>query len=195
MKKLIRVTLLAFVAIPLANTSQNLSAKPPEPQFPELLALEKENQDLDKRGEYRYVYRMFFKLYDAALYAPNKATKQDILNAKTSFSLQFRYLREIDKSIILESSAKMLERNLNNAKRDRIQERVNRINAAYRSVKKGDSSSLTYVPGKGTTLRINQKPVVTITGQDFALDYFSIWLGEKPISEPLRDHLLGLKKH
>ena len=74
---------------------------------------------------------------------------------------------------------------------DLIQKRLDRINAAYRTVNKGDRSSLSYTPGKGTTLSINQEPIVTIEGEDFARLYFRIWLGEQPISQPMRDALLS----
>jgi len=85
----------------------------------------------------------------------------------------------------------MLEKNLNSQELAQIAERVGRLNAAYQTVKEGDQSSLTYLPETGTTLRINGAPVITIEGQDFARLYFTIWLGEQPISVPLREHLLG----
>lgn len=176
----------------LTMATQVSSAKSPEPAFPSSLTLEEVSDSLSKRGEYRYIYRMFFKLYDAALFSRASSNNDQILNAETNFRLQFRYLRKIDKSIILESSEKMLQKNLSAAELDQIQERMNVLNAAYRSVDEGDRSSLTYIPGKGTTLRINGEQITTIAGQDFAALYFKIWLGEKPISQSLKGHLLGV---
>ncbi|MGJ8638357.1 MAG: chalcone isomerase family protein [Opitutaceae bacterium] len=146
---------------------------------------------LQKRGEYRYLYRMFFKLYDAALFTTKNAKPSEILAAKVPFHLNFKYLRTIEKSIILKSASQMLERNLSAAELKSISDRVNQINRAYSTVGKGDSSLLTYIPEVGTTLRINDKPVITIEGQDFAQLYFQIWLGEKPISEPMKTVLIG----
>lgn len=192
MKRFINVFFLAF-SLGFAGAPLTSVAKSPEPPFPESLRLEQRAESLSKRGEYRYVYRMFFKLYDAALYTSTSASKQQLLTAETDFRLQFRYLRKIDKSIILESSKKMLEKNLSSQELDQIQERVERLNDAYRTVEKGDRSSLTYIEGEGTTLKINGKPIITIEGQDFAAFYFRIWLGEQAISTSLRDHLLGIK--
>jgi len=146
---------------------------------------------MQKLGDYRYVYRFFFDLYDAALFAPQAQDGADVLQATTSFHLQFRYLREIEKSIILQSADRMLERNLSAEQLTQIAERVDRINQAYTTVRKGDQSSLTYQPGTGTTLRINGKPGVTIEGEDFARLYFRIWLGPQPISNSLKASLLG----
>lgn len=149
------------------------------------------NQSFEKLGEYRYVYRMFFRLYEAALFTESGANAEDVLNASASFHLQFRYLRKIDKEIILESADQMLERNLSREERAAIADRVDLINEAYTTVHDGYISSLTYKPGIGTILTINGKQVATIEGKDFAQLYFSIWLGEQGISDRLRDNLLG----
>jgi hypothetical protein len=157
--------------------------------FPQRIRVE--DRELQKLGEYRYTYRFFFDLYEAALFAEPGADAEDVLRAGAAFHLQFRYLRKIDKAIILKSADQMLERNLTEAERASIAERVSRINEAYTGVASGDSSSLSYQPGEGTTLRINNKPVVTIEGEDFARLYFEIWLGERPISESMKNTLLG----
>jgi hypothetical protein len=144
-----------------------------------------------KLGEYRYVYRIFFDLYEVALFAAPGAGAEDVLEAKSGFHLQFRYLRKIDKKIILKSADRMLEKNLSETERASIADRVDRINRAYTTVKEGDVSSLTYRPGVGTTLMINGEPVVTIEGKDFARLYFEIWLGEQAISQSMKRKLLG----
>ena len=69
--------------------------------------------------------------------------------------------------------------------------RLNRLNTAYQPVENGDHSSLTYQPGIGTTLNINGTHIITIEGEDFAKLYFTIWLGELPISKSLRRDLIG----
>ncbi|TVP80882.1 MAG: hypothetical protein EA353_02735 [Puniceicoccaceae bacterium] len=181
MKPYLAVALSLFII-------SSASARSPDPSFP--TSVEIDGTELTKRGEYRYVYRLFFQLYDAALYAPESATTSDILEAKTPFRLQFRYLREIEKSIILKSAGQMLERNLSASELDQIAERVEQINAAYTTVRDGDKSSLTFQPGVGTTLRIHGEPVVTIEGDDFARLYYQIWLGPKPLSQNLRSALL-----
>lgn len=149
------------------------------------------DQNFEKLGEYRYVYRIFFDLYEAALFTEPGGKAEDVLGANTAFHLQFRYLRTIDKEIILKSADKMLERNLSGEERAAIAQRVKTINKAYTSVADGDTSSLTYKPGTGTTLMINDKPVVSIEGRDFARLYFRIWLGEQSISKSLTENLLG----
>lgn len=60
----------------------------------------------------------------------------------------------------------------------------------YVDVKAGDRYSLTYIPGGGTELARNGKPLGTVAGAEFAAAYFTIWLGEEPISGAFRDQLL-----
>lgn len=147
---------------------------------------------LEKSGDYRFVYRMFFKLYDVRFYTDATITSdvESLLNGENSLLLEFDYLRKIEKSIILESSEKILANNMSSTDLAAIRERVNQINAAYKTVYKGDRSALSYIPGEGTTLWINKQAVITIKGADFAKLYFRIWLGEKPISKSMRDALV-----
>lgn len=159
-------------------------------RFPETIT--HDSTQYSKLGEHRYVYAMLFKLYDAALYTTPTATADDILNYRVPFKLNFQYLRTIEKSIVLKSSAKMLERNLTPAQLEQIAERVTQINQAYRTVQKDDHSSLSYQPGIGTTFALNGKAQITIPGDDFARLYFQIWLGKQPISNELKQKLLGL---
>lgn len=44
-----------------------------------------------------------------------------------------------------------------------------------------DRYSLTYMPGVGTELALNDNPLGVIDGADFAAAYFRIWLGDHPI--------------
>lgn len=147
-----------------------------------------------KVGEDRYNYKRIFKVYDAALYrAPNTppAAANQVLNGNYGFKLQFNYLRTIDKQIAIDSAETALSRNLETEQQNRIAARVAELNRAYRSVVKGDSSVLHYEPGVGTHYIFNGQRLATIPGDDFAQLYFRVWLGEQPLSKPLRDALLG----
>ncbi len=135
---------------------------------------------------------MLFNLYDVALYAAPHVSTDAILQAETSFSLEFQYLRTINKSTILTAAEKMLERNLSPAERALIAGKVAQLNEAYTTVHPGDCSALTFQPGLGTTLRINHQPVITIQGKRFAQLYFKIWLGEKPLSQRMKSVLLDI---
>jgi hypothetical protein len=141
-------------------------------------------------GQYRYVYKLFFKLYDATLYAPAAASTEALLAAEVPFKLEFQYLRSIEKFIIIESAARLLSKNLSPSEEEQIAQRVSQINAAYTTVHSGDSSSLRYQPGTGTILSINNVDRITVPGRDFAQHYFKIWLGPQPMSAAMKSALL-----
>ena len=62
----------------------------------------------------------------------------------------------------------------------------------YEDVEPGDRYSLTYIPGRGTELALNDEPKGVIEGADFASAVYAIWLGQNPISQSFRQQLLGL---
>ena len=150
-----------------------------------------EGVNYPKMGEHRVTYKLFFKLYDAALFTEAKASADDVLARDCAFRLEFRYLRSIPKATILKSANHMLAKNLKPETLSRIAQQTEQLHAAYRSVETGDVSSLTYIPGKGTTFAINGEQLITIAGEEFAQHYLQIWLGKRPISVKLRDQLLA----
>jgi hypothetical protein len=142
-------------------------------------------------GEHRTVYKLFFKLYDAALFTEPGATANDVLARDCGFRLEFRYLRSIPRDTIIKSANYMLALNLSPESFSSIAKPTQQLHAAYRSVDAGDASSLTYIPDKGTTFAINGEGLITIPGKEFAQHYLNIWLGARPISVELRDQLLA----
>ena len=63
--------------------------------------------------------------------------------------------------------------------------------ALLSDVKKGDTLTFTYLPGKGTTLQIGDKELGVFEGKGFADAVFSIWLGPKPPTADLKKGMLG----
>lgn len=130
------------------------------------------------------------KVYDASLHLGAGESPSRIF-ADIPTRLQLRYYRGFTAAEIVKAGDTLLAQNVDAATIASLRKRLDRINRAYRDVKPGDSYTFTYIPDRGTTLRLNGVPLDTIPGQDFAAAYFRIWLGESPISPTLRDTLLG----
>ena len=62
--------------------------------------------------------------------------------------------------------------------------------ALYEDVEPGDRYALTYAPGVGTELALNGRRLGVLEGADFSAALFSIWIGDEPLDESLRDQLL-----
>lgn len=135
----------------------------------------------------RYLY--FLKAYVAALYLPAEVTPQQALSDVPK-RLEISYLVAIRGEDFDKGAAPVLRRNLSTVELARLEERLARLNAAYRDVKPGDRYALSYDPARGTELSLNGTPLVTIEGADFAAAYFGVWLGREPIDADLKKALL-----
>jgi hypothetical protein len=134
-------------------------------------------------------YLHFIKVYVAALYLPEGVSGEAVLGDVPK-RLEISYLISIKGEDFGKGAAPVLERNQSKSELARLKERIDRINSAYRDVKRGDRYSLTYLPGRGTELAFNGTSLVTIEGADFAAAYFGIWLGREPIDGKLKLELL-----
>ncbi len=136
---------------------------------------------------------LVIKAYVAALYLPAAVPPEEALGDHPK-RLEISYLVPIRGTDFDKGAQPVLRRQLSPDQLARLQERLNRLNAAYRDVKPGDRYALTYLPGHGTELSLNGKPLITIEGADFAAAYFGIWLGPQPIDQQLKQTLLQLAR-
>ena len=128
---------------------------------------------------------------EGGLYLPADASPRQAL-ADVPKQLELRYLRRFDAADFAKATLDGVSRNVPAEVYARVVERLRSFNTFYRDVQKGDRYALTYVPGAGTTLALNGRPLGTIEGADFAAALFTIWLGAKdPMDASFRLALLG----
>jgi len=72
-----------------------------------------------------------------------------------------------------------------------LQSRIDRLNGWMTGVKSGQRMTFLRTPGVGIEYAIDGVVKGTITGDDFARAFFSIWLGPSPPNAELRAGLLG----
>lgn len=158
-------------------------------QFAPAASLAERRLPLAGTGIARYGY--FIKVYAAALYAPEGVGAPALLSGEHPLRLEIHYLRELEAKVLAEAAEKVLERQLPAALFQELRPRIDRFHGFYQDVAEGDRYAMEYVPGAGTTLLRNGRPVGSVEGADFAAAYFGIWLGGDPLSEDLRTALLG----
>ena len=131
-----------------------------------------------------------FDVYAGAFYLPEGipglAWTEDLPK-----HLELSYFRKIKGSDFADTSINLLQRNLPEQEYQVIAERLQRFCSLFRDVMPGDRYSLSYSPGTGTELRLNDRPLGSVPGSDFAVAYFGIWLGQNPINDDFRDRLLS----
>jgi len=135
-------------------------------------------------------YRVFIKGYAAALYlgeevAPDRAL-EDVPRR-----LEIEYLWAIPAEAFVRVTQDSIARNVDEETLAGMRGAIEQLNRLYEDVEPGDRYALTYVPGVGTELALNGEPRGVVEGAAFSSALFSIWLGEKPVNEPLRERLLS----
>ena len=145
-------------------------------------------------------YKFVVKVYTAGLYLTTKAsTTQEVLAAHGPKRIHITMLRDIDGNELGKLFTKGMEAN---APRDEFIKCINgvlklsEVFATRSKLTAGDSFSVDYVPGLGSTLLLNGKPLITepIKEPEFFTALLRIWLGDKPADDNLKDALLGVKK-
>ena len=138
-------------------------------------------------------WKFFFKGYVAALYlAPGE--KPESLWTDAPKRLELHYFYSIGGEKFGGAADELLSRWMSPEEIAPLRERLDTLHALYRDVEPGDRYALTYVPGRGMELTLNEESLGVIEGDDFARTYFAIWLGKVPLDEPLRDQLLATRE-
>jgi Chalcone isomerase-like len=140
--------------------------------------------------------RFVVKVYTAGLYLSAKAnTLEAVLAAPGPKRIQVVMLREIDANEL----GRLFTRGMqDNAPREEFSKsisgtlRMAEIFSAQKRLKQGDSFSIDWVPGTGTTVVVNGKAAgEPIKEPEFFTALVRIWLGSKPADANLKELLLG----
>lgn len=131
-------------------------------------------------------------VYVAALYLPQKTTSAAAAwQGAAAKRMQLHFLRDVDAKKIVAAWDEGFAANTDAADLPKLRDRIERFNALFPALRKGDIVALEYVPARGTQVSIGAQIRGTIVGDDFAQALFRIWLGEQPVSAKLKSSLLG----
>jgi Chalcone isomerase-like len=185
-----------------ANTSRNSNSQTQQSStektenFPKQMQLEGTKLTLNGFGTR---YKAFFKVYDMGLYTSAKASNvQEAINAPGAKKMQFVALRDISttelgrlfyQGIKDNNSADLHIKHMTSATK------LSEIASVRSKIFTGETFSMEYIPGKGTTFLVMDKPQGAAVGDaEFFAMVMKIWLGNIPADHTLKDALLGLPK-
>jgi len=136
--------------------------------------------------------KFFVKVYVGALYLPRPETNVEaILKLKGPKSVHMYFLHsEVSAKKLVDAWNDGFEANLTKAEHTALKERIDRFNAMFRTVRKGDVVRLDYQPALGTQVWINQESHGVVEGEDFGRAMLRIWLGDQPADSGLKDAML-----
>jgi hypothetical protein len=144
-------------------------------------------------------YKFVVKVYTAGLYLTAKAgTPAEVLAMPGPKRIHISMLRDIDGNELGKLFTKGIEANVS---REEFAKSINgvlklsEIFASRKQLNSGDCFSVDYVPGVGSTVVLNGKPIgETIKEPEFFSSLLRIWLGDKPADDNLKEALLGVKR-
>lgn len=140
--------------------------------------------------------KVFFKVYVAGLYMPQKATTAAQLLAQTGARrVTITMLRNVDAESFAGALNDGLRDNHTEAQFAAMKPHIDALNANLKAVgeaRKGDVIHFEYVPDAGTRVTVNgQVRGNVIAGEEFFTSVLRIWLGDKPVDGNLKKALIG----
>ena len=142
---------------------------------------------------------LFIKGYAMALYLPQKAaTMADVLALKGAKRVRLILLRETSGETFADALASGIHKNHSEQEIAALKARIEILKATMLTIgtaAKGAAIHLDWLPevSSGVTrLTVNgEKKGEDIAGEDFYRALLKIWIGDKPVQEDLKEHLLG----
>jgi hypothetical protein len=156
-----------------------------------------DGQELQLNGIALRTRMIFFKVYVAGLYLPERTTAAPAaLAAKGAKRMHLMMVRDADAEQFVESILTGMRRNHSEVELEGVKQQTDELIAMIRKAAfapKGMSIVLDYAPSKGgTTLFIDGRPAGRpMAGEEFFRVLLRIWLGENPAQEDLKEALLG----
>jgi Chalcone isomerase-like len=156
-----------------------------------------DGQELQLNGIALRTRMVFFKVYVAGLYLPERATTAPaVLAAKGAKRIHLAMVRDADADQFVESILTGMRLNHSEAELEAVKKQTDELIAMIRKVgtsQKGAAIVLDYAPSiDGTTLFVDGKPAgAPMAGEEFFRVLLRIWLGDNPAQEDLKRALLG----
>lgn len=149
------------------------------------------DHELALRGVSLKRYLHFVKVSVAGLYLPRDVPSARALS-DTPKRLEIEYLQHIRAEDFVKLTNRLLTDNLDADALKSLRPRIDALNTTFEDIRPGDRYALTYIPGRGTELTLNGMSKGIFKGEDFASAVFSMWLGPNPLSNTVKNELLGL---
>jgi len=139
--------------------------------------------------------KFFMDIYIGALYLPARTADSTAILADTgaaSVLMHFVY-KEVGRDKIIDGWNDGLRENISQTEFQALAGRLEKFNALFKTVRKGDVIRIDYNPATGTEVRINDEWRGSVEGNDFFRALLRIWLGEHPVSNSLKHEMLGIE--
>jgi hypothetical protein len=137
--------------------------------------------------------KFFLDIYIGALYLPARTPDANaILSDDGPASVLMHILYgEVSKEKITDGWNDGLEANLSETQMQALKPRLEKFNGLFQTLRKGDEIRIDYIPETGTEVRINGEWRGAVEGSDFYRSLLKIWIGAHPVTDSLKQGMLG----
>ena len=147
-------------------------------------------RELVLRGVGLLKWKYIIKVYHVALYMPEDIETGRVLEDIPK-RLEYYFFVDMKASDFQDTGFQLMAQNVGEDKARSLTGELEALNRLYRDVKSGQRYTLTYLPGQGTEMALDGKPLGLVPGKEFAAAYFSIWLGPNPVSKSLQEGMFN----
>jgi hypothetical protein len=140
--------------------------------------------------------KFFINVYVAAFYLPQpERVAARLLSAPPVNRLTMTFVfPKVNQGQMEEGWQTGFEKNLTPAQFAAVSDRLAEFSALFGDMRQGDVVVFDYRPEAGTTVTINGQQRGLIAGADFNAALLSVWFGREPVTEALKNDLLGVDK-
>ncbi len=137
--------------------------------------------------------KFIFDIYVGALYLESKnSSAKEIINSKDEKQIFLHFLyKEVTKEKLTAGWTDGFEDNNSSAQMAKLKDRLDKFNAMFITVKKGNTMRFDFLPDGTLKLLINNEARGEISGNDFQQALLKVWLGQEPATEDLKSAMLG----
>ena len=182
------VSLMTFAGLPAA------AYEIADVDIPDSIELDDSNSSLVLNGA-GIREKLFLDVYIGALYLPSKMSDAEAIlgdSGPASVLMHFLY-RKVSKKKITDGWHDGLKANVTPDEMQALQADLDKFNTLFLAVSKGDVIRIDYRPGAGTAVRINGEWRGLVAGEAFFRALLKVWLGPQPVSDSLKEAMLGSK--
>jgi hypothetical protein len=126
------------------------------------------------------------ELYSLALYSDAPTVDRALLvspDAPKALRIEIRFKDDLRRQVAVDWRSELIPRLIPLA--------LEHLSQTFAPLTRGDVVLIDYLPGRGTTLRVNKTVVVTGANHDLMAAFLDHWLGQRPVSEEIKRTLLG----
>lgn len=169
----------AYVGMPTAGHAADTLPEPVNVSLP----------DAKKLGNSKFTW-FGLHVYDAQLWSSVTGNQFDY-KVHPSW-LELKYGRDFAGADIAEQSREEMEK-MGGASEEKLKAWEKKLAEIFPNIKKGDTLSAMYLPGKVMQFFHNGKPLASVNDMELARSFMGIWLDAKTSEPDLRKKLIGLR--